>query len=131
MKAQVIQAFRWIAVLPGAIIAFAIAQILVILGGLFTPDFVVQLAGAWACPIAFVTAGVFIAPKFKFVVALILTALMVAMMSVTIFWALYTQHVPGDVNKWWYFFTCIVGLVAPIWFCAKLHHDDEEGLLSE
>jgi hypothetical protein len=51
MKAQVIQAFRWIAVLPGAIIAFAIAQILVLLGGLFTPDFFVQLAGAWACPI--------------------------------------------------------------------------------
>ena len=59
MKAQVIQAFRWIAVLPGAVIAFAIAQILVILGGLFTPDFFVQLAGAWACPIAFVIAGVY------------------------------------------------------------------------
>lgn len=41
-----------------------------ILGGLFTPDFFVQLAGAWACPIAFVIAGVYIAPKFKFVVAL-------------------------------------------------------------
>ena len=132
MRAQIIQALRWIAVLPGAIIGFVLAQLAVIVGSLFMPmpDFLAQLWSAWVCLIAFILAGVYIAPKFKFVVALILTALMTAMMSITIFLVLLSGHVPGNANKWSFLFTCIAGLVAPIWLCAKLH-GDEEGLLSE
>ena len=132
MKTQIVQALRWIAVLPGAIVAFLIAQVAVIVGSFFMPlpDFLAQLWSAWVCPIAFILAGVYIAPKFKFVVALILTALMTGMIFVTIFIVLSSGHVPGNANKWLFLFTCIAGLVAPIWVCAKLHHD-EEGLLSE
>jgi hypothetical protein len=128
MKAQIIQALRWIAVLPGAIIGFVLAQLAVIV--MLMPDFLGQLWSAWVCPIAFILAGVYIAPKFKFVVALILTALMIAMMSITIFFALLSGDIPGNANKWWFLVTCIAGLVAPIWVCAKLHRD-EEGLLSD
>jgi hypothetical protein len=85
MKGQIIQALRWIAVLPGAIVVFAVAQITVIIGNLFVPDFLVQLWGAWVCPIAFVLAGVYIAPSFKFVVALVLTTLLTGVSSVLIF----------------------------------------------
>src|SRR5947199_10330209 len=105
MKAQIIQALRWIAVLPGAIIGFVLAQLAVIVGSLFMPDFLAQLWSAWVCPIAFILAGVYIAPRFKFVVALILTALMTAMMSITIFLVLSSGHVPGNANKWWFLFT--------------------------
>jgi len=37
MKAQIIEAPRWVAILPGAIIAFAVAQIAVVIGSLFAP----------------------------------------------------------------------------------------------
>ena len=107
---------------------FLLAQVAVIIALL--PDFLAQLWSAWVCPIAFVLAGVYIAPKFKFVVALILTTLMTGMMFVTVFWVLASGHVPGDINKWWFLFTCIAGTVAPVWICVKLHRD-EEGLLSE
>jgi hypothetical protein len=131
VRDQIIQSLRWIAVLPAAIAGFAVAQITVLIGGLFVPDFLCQLWSAWVCPIGFVLAGVFVAPKFKFVVALILTTLMTAMMSVTIFLVLSSGRVPLNGNKWWFLFTCVASLVAPIWFCAKLHRDDDEGLLSE
>ena len=38
--------------------------------------------GAWVCAIAFVVAGVYIAPRFKFVVALVLTTLLTGIVSV-------------------------------------------------
>ena len=129
---QFIQALRWVAILPGAVAAFLMAQVAVIIGNLFwpLPDFLVQLWSAWVCPICFVIAGVYIAPKFKFVVALILTTLMTGIMFITVFLVLTGAYVPGNVNKWWFLFTCVAGIVAPIWICASLHRDDE-GLLSE
>src|SRR5438876_12049912 len=114
MRAQIIQALRWIAVLPGAIIGFVLAQLAVIVGSLFMPmpDFLAQLWSAWVCPIAFVLAGVYIAPKFKFVVARIPTTLITGLMFVTVFWVFASGHVPGDLNNWWFLFTCIAGTVA-------------------
>jgi hypothetical protein len=130
---KIIQALRWLAVLPGAVAAFAVAQLAVILGSLFVtlPDFLIQLWSAWVCPVAFLYAGIHIAPKYKFVVALILTTLLTGMMFVIVFLVLAGSYTPRDVNKWWFLFTCLAGIVAPIWMCASLHHEDEDGVLSE
>lgn len=118
--------------MPGAILALALAQVAIILGSLFAPlpDFLVQLWGAWVCPAAFLYVGIYIAPKHKFVVALVLTTLLTGTMFVIVFLVLTGAYTP-DANKWWFLFTCVAGVVAPIWMCAALHHDDAEGLLSE
>jgi hypothetical protein len=76
--------------------------------------------------VAFVYAGIYIAPSFKFVVALVLTTLLTGVMSVTIFLAFTGAYTPSYVNKWWFLFTCVAGLIAPIWVCVSLHHGDDD-----
>ena len=131
MKAQIIEAPRWVAILPGAIIAFAVAQIAVVIGSLFAPvpDFD-SIVEQLSVPVCFVYAGVYIAPRLKFVVALVLTTLLTGIMFVIVFLVLTGAYVPSYINKWWFLFTCVAGIVAPIWICNSLHHD-EEGVLSD
>jgi hypothetical protein len=124
---------RWIAVLPGAIAAFLVAQVAVLIAGLFVslPDVVWQFWSAVVCPIAALNAAIVIAPKFKFAVALAITTLLTGTMFVIIFMVLSGFYRPGSVNKWWFLITCAAGIIAPIWTCISLHHGDPEGLLGE
>jgi hypothetical protein len=127
-----VNALRWIAVLPGAIVAFAIAQVAVLIGSWLSPwlpDALVQLLGAVVCPISALNAAIVIAPKFKFAVALSITSLMTGSMFVIVFLVVSETYAPSYVNKWWFLFSCGAGIVAPIWTCISLHHHDSEGLL--
>jgi hypothetical protein len=132
-KTSVVNVLRWIAVLPGAIAAFLFAQVALLIASLFMwlPDFVWQLWATVVCPVAALNAAIVIAPKYKFAVALAITTLLTGTMFIIAFLVLAGSYTPSQANKWWFLATCVAGIVAPIWMCVKLHHDDEEGLLLE
>lgn len=113
-------ALRWIAVLPAAFAAFALAQVIVIIGILIAPlpDELVELWGAIVRPIGALYAAIAIAPKFKFAVALSITTLMTGIMFIIVFLVLSGSYIPGDANKWWFSFTCVAGIIVPILICV-------------
>ena len=111
---------RWIAVLPAAFAAFALTHAVVIIGSLFAPlpDVLVELWGAFVRPIGALYVAIAIAPKFKFAVALSVTTLMAAIMFIIVGLVLTGAYLPGDVNKWWFLFTCVAGIIVPICICV-------------
>jgi hypothetical protein len=68
-------ALRWIAVLPAAILGSLIVQTINALLGYFVPDVLMQIWNSWSGFLAFVLAGFYVAPKNKFITALVLTVL--------------------------------------------------------
>jgi hypothetical protein len=110
---------RWIAVLPGAFAAFVLTQAIVLIGSLLTPlDVLLELWGAFVCPINALYAAIALAPKFKFAVALSTTALMTAITFMIVCSVLIGAYVPGDVNKCWFLFRCGAGVIVPICMCV-------------
>ena len=110
---------RWIAVLPGAFGAFVLTQVIVLIGSQLTPlDMLIELWGAFVCPISALYAAIAIAPKFKFAVALLVTTLITGTMFMIVCLVLTGAYVPGDVDKWWFLFTCGVGVMVPICICV-------------
>jgi hypothetical protein len=126
-----VNALRWFAILPAAILAGVVAQTLAVIGEIFAPDWIAQVFSSWIVPGAFVMGGVYIAPKFKFVVVLILTVL-VASLEFLMGFLVLTNAVPppSGISKWWFIVNVIIGIVAPVYICAFLHHDPDS-LLSE
>jgi hypothetical protein len=128
---QLIQTLRWIAILPASILAGVVAQVLPVIGGIFVPDWIAQASSSWIVPAAFVIGGVYTAPKFKFVVALILTVLVASLEFLMGFLVLTdAMQPPSGISKWWFIVNAVVGIAAPIYICASLHHDPDS-LLSE
>jgi hypothetical protein len=119
------QILRWIAVLPGAIVCAAVAQVIAVIGGLFTPDWMAQAWSSWTVPVAFVIGGAYIAPKFKFVVALVLTIVVTGLTFLLAFLVLTNAIAPSNTNKWWFLVTSLIGIVGPIWACVSLHNEPE------
>jgi len=110
---------RWIAVLPGAFAAFISTQVIVLIESLLTPlDMLIELWGAFVCPISALYSAIAIAPKFKFAVALSVTTLITGIMFMIACLVLTGAYVPGDANKWWFLFTCGVGVIVPICICV-------------
>jgi hypothetical protein len=126
-----VNALRWIAILPAAILAGVVAQVLAVIGGIFVPDWIAQASSSWIVPGAFVIGGVYTAPKFKFVVALILTVLVASLEFLMGFLVLTdAMQPPSGISKWWFIVNAVIGIAAPIYICASLHHDPDS-LLSE
>jgi len=98
---------------------------------MWLPDFLWQFWGAVVCPVAALNAAIVIAPRHKFAVALTITTLLTGTMFIVVFLVLIGWYTPSYVNKWWFLATCIAGIVAPIWTCISLHHEDPEGLLEQ
>ena len=111
---------RWIAVLPGAIAAFALTQVIVVIGTLLAPllDVLIELWGAFVCPINALYAAIVIAPKCKFAVAFSVTTLMTGLVFMTFCLVLTGAYVPGKVDKWWFLFMCAAGIIVPICLCV-------------
>ena len=129
MKDQIIQLLRWIAVLPAAILTAVVVQLVAAIGGIFVADWLSQAWSRWIVPAALVVGGVYTAPKFKFVVALILTVLVASLEFLMGFLVLTDAlNPPAGVSKWWFIVNAVIGIAAPIYICASLHHDPDSWL---
>jgi hypothetical protein len=53
-----VNALRWIAILPAAILAAVIVQVVAVIGGVFVADWIAQAWSSWIVPAAFVVEGV-------------------------------------------------------------------------
>jgi hypothetical protein len=121
----VIGVLRWMGVLPGAILAYFLIQVLnAVLMGFFgdSSDTWIQLVNSFAGPYCFVWLGAMIAPRRKLPVAVILSVIV----------ALFTLSlIPLSVGResesypiWWLILTGIVGVFGTIAACVKVKEDD-------
>ena len=108
MASPAVQILRWIAVLPGAILCAALAQVTAVIGGLFTSDWMAQAWSSWILPVTFVVVGAYIAPKFKFAVALVLTILVTGVTFIMAFLVLMDTIAASHINKWWLLATSVL-----------------------
>lgn len=102
-------ALRWAAVMPAAIIACLAVQLLNILFGIFLPAFVVQLWNCWIGTAAFIFAGCYAAPRFKFSVAIGLAIIQAMVLGIYLFL--------GPENQSWFYFL----LMAAVTFAELIY----------
>src|SRR4051812_38630450 len=67
---------RWICVLPAAVGAYVLVQIVWIFMPM--PNILVQIGSSWGCPAGFIIAGIAVAPSHKSAVALALSLMLTA-----------------------------------------------------
>lgn len=100
-KNAVFPILRWLGIIPGAILGFALANlmmwvisnfVLIAVGDYEIVNIVVKVLGGVYAGIAFVVAGLFVAPKFKKEVTIALTVLLAIIMSLSIFSGLYITN---------------------------------------
>jgi hypothetical protein len=126
----VIDALRWVAVLPAAIGAYLGIQLLVIISNSFSglPEIVVnifcQLLNSWVAPGAFVLFGALTAPFHRFITGVVLTVLY-SLATGALLALRLTSEQEFSTPLWWTVASLIIGLVACIWACVHLHHEDE------
>lgn len=102
---------RWLLVLPVSVAAYFAVQLINILCTMAVPDFMVglvQLFNSWAGPIAFVLAGVAVAPRQKRIVAMILAATN-AIVTMIFSWVTITTP-PHREPTWWIVLCALAGI---------------------
>ena len=116
-QSGLIIALRWLAVLPAALLAFFAIQLLVILMNAMMAEgyasWVLQLVNSAASSYAFIHAGTYTAPKYQFIVGVILAALMVIFMLGVVVLRAYNQT---SDPFWWIALACAISMVATL--CA-------------
>lgn len=117
---------RWIGVLPAATVAFAAAQIVAIFIGWTAGagNHLVQFAGAFMCPAAFVLAGSMTAPAYQYLTSICLTVLVAIYSTAVVTWDIIDQI----DKKWdliWLIVCSVAGILGGIWACQQIH--EEEG----
>jgi uncharacterized membrane protein len=116
---------RWIAVLPGALAAMILVNILNSLTvGEFTTGFLDECSKAWFGSLAFVLAAYYIAPKGK-----VVTAIVVA----TAYCAIGTFAVVIDLRSdaphhpfWIQVITTALSILASVFACGLAYHFEKE-----
>ena len=105
---------RWVGVLPVAVAAYIVIQLIVIIGNLITglPDFYMQLFNSIAASYCFVYAGARTAPRYPFVVAVTLTVIFAILNSSVLTLAFISHRYSGSLT--WLVITCTLGIVATI-----------------
>jgi len=113
-----IMAFRWVAVLPAAVGACAAIQLLIILGDAIMEErhaaWFMQLVNSVAGAYAFVAAGAYTAPRYQFVVGVILGVLVAVGMTVLLYFSFWIE----TSSPWWWLLLCgvlcVVGAVVAV-----------------
>jgi hypothetical protein len=122
MPASLKNALRWIAVIPAAVGAFFAIQILGIIGAWMMPAYFLQLSNSYLGPMAFVAAGAYTAPRFRFATALVLTIGECTIISIVLLLLLAGEVTPSNgTSRWWAAINCGVSLVATILTCYGIH----------
>ena len=117
---------RWVAVLPGSILAFLLASVLItipdaLMTGLDTKSYPAQFMSSVAGPYAFTWVGSSIAPVGSLITAISLTIIYVLFASVTLILALVYNPTP-EVLIWWLIICDIAGLLASIACCIQIRN---------
>ena len=127
---------RWILVLPAAIVGYVAVQFFVAIGNSVGPgpewltDYWCQFVNSIAGPCCFVWVGVRIAPRYSFIVSVVLTVLFSIVTAVLVTMAIMIgRHSPP---VWWLITSTVLGIIATIYMCAHFHQEDKAktGLLS-
>lgn len=124
--------WRWVAVLPCAIVAFIAIQLLVVALNWFwsAPVIFQDLINCWVGSICFVAAGSFMAPSRHFAVSLTLTILYSAGILAICFLSWHNPH----HTLWQHIWLMICGLVSiasAILICVGMMHEERETELRE
>jgi hypothetical protein len=118
---------RWIAVLPAAVAAYFVVQILYALFNWFLPDLLVQALNSWIGPISFVGAGAYTAPSHRFQVALGLSIVLSAVViSVVALYALVVKQFGWHFV--WLVVCMVISVASTVSICMnflKEQHDEE------
>jgi hypothetical protein len=112
-------ALRWIAVMPAAVAAYIVAQIIWVFTPL--PDVLVQIGSSWGCPVAFILAGVYTAPSHKWLVGLLLSILLVGVGGLLIYRSIQMELTNPPL------WALIGATLVPVFFSVviiKSRHDD-------
>ncbi len=115
---------RWLLVLPAAVVAFLVANLLLIFWNMLSPSFAtmsprwVQFISSIIGAYMFVVVGTLVAPTKKNIVAIILTVLL-AMLCAAIT-TLAIVKGPGSDPLWLLVVCLIASIVAAIVACAKI-----------
>ena len=120
---------RWIAVLPAAIGAYFGIQVVVAIANSLGPgpesliNLWCQFINSIAGPYCFVLAGAKTAPFHRFVTAVVLTVLFSLANGVLLTLVLTSQR-QFSTPLWWFVTSVIIGLLAAIVACVKVHHQE-------
>jgi hypothetical protein len=123
-QSMMVTALRWIAVLPAAVAAFAVVQLLIILANSITTngyaDWFLQLANSFAGAYAFVFAGAHTAPKRQYMVGIVLAVLFSAFIIglMVLRWFIKTSD-----PFWWLALAGVISLVALVAAVIQLKED--------
>jgi uncharacterized membrane protein HdeD (DUF308 family) len=122
---------RWIAVLPAAIGAYLVIQVVIAIANSFSgfPESVVnmwcQLINSIAGPYCFVLARAKTAPSHSFVTAVVLTVVF-SLANGVLLTSVLTSQRQFSTPLWWIVASSIIGLVVAIVACVQLHHESSD-----
>jgi FtsH-binding integral membrane protein len=118
---------RWVGVLPAAVAAYIVIQVMVAIGNIITglPDFYVQLFNSIVASFCFVYAGAKTAPRYSFIVALTLTIIF-TILNGSVLTLVFVTHRYYSGSLTWLVICCILGIVSTIAACAYFHEEDNE-----
>lgn len=133
-RRMLINCFRWLGVLPGAVVAYLVVQLLNVIANWSMPEderlplILVQLWNSWIGTFALISVGASIAPNYKFVTAIILAALYLGLIGATLavgFVSLHNTAKPFLIP--WSLMTCAaISLFAAVVSCryVKTHEGE-------
>jgi hypothetical protein len=123
-ESKVLDCLRWLAVLPAAIGAFGAMHLVIIVGGTLgaemegrspMPDWVFQIVNSIIPPVCFVWAGMKVAPKYRRIVALVLTAAFCIVAAGLLTYGILTDYPRYPI--WWFIVTGVVSIVSATVSC--------------
>lgn len=117
---------RWILVLPAAIAAYVVVNLLVGIASEGGKDALSQLVNSFVAPAVLVYAGAYVAPVYRFVVAVVLAV------AHTVFgvyaWVVLVTASPDSSGTGWLTFTSFVtiaGVATACWLVTRLPEADD------
>lgn len=123
-QSPVVKVLRWIAVLPGAALAWIAIQLIIILMNAMWrdgyADWVLQLVNSGASSYAFVVVGALIAPSFNRIVSIVLAILYGIAMVVLITAGFFIKT---SEPTWWLVLTGLISIAAVIGGVIKVHEE--------
>jgi hypothetical protein len=123
-KGTLLEWLRWLAVLPAAIGAYCVAQIVIILGGTIgaemegripMPDWVFQIINSIVPPICFIWAGAKTAPKYCHIVAIFLTVIFCIFTTGLLTYGILMHY--ARYPTWWFITTGVVSIISATVSC--------------
>jgi F0F1-type ATP synthase assembly protein I len=106
---------RWILVLPAAIAASFLVQIINAILGYFIPDVAIQWWNSWAGTFVFILAGCYVAPRYKFIVSIALAVLVGMFIGIAIVQG--SEGFYKDTPFWNLIVCCVITFVGAVMSC--------------